>query len=173
MKRFKKIWLLLLLPVIIGLLITWLAPIDIPGIIWKAITWFAGFFVIKATLPVWGLILLMLAIPFLIGVVLFVALTRSTENYLKYTSDTFFGISWYWSYDGGTVYDVDIFPRCPSCKTLLQPSNIVVNEFNLVCSHCGFQKEFRYSYSELLNRVKKEIDRKITTEEHKTVKQTD
>ena len=173
MKGFKKIWLLFFLPVIIGLLINWLTPINIPGAIWKTIVWFGDLFVIKINLPIWGIILLMFAIPLLIGVILFLHRISSAETYLAYTSDTFFGISWHWSYDGGNVYDVDIIPRCPSCKTLLQPSNMVVNEFTLVCSHCGFQKEFEYSYDELFNRVKKEIDRKIITKEYKTVKQTD
>ena len=171
MKGFKKIWLLFFLPVIIGLLINWLTPINIPGAIWKTIVWFGDLFVIKINLPIWGIILLMFTIPLLIGVILFLQRTSSTVTYLAYTSDTFFGISWHWSYDGGNVYDEDIIPRCPSCKTLLQPSNMVVNEFILVCSHCGFQKEFEYSYDELLNRVKKEIDRKIVTKEYKKIVQ--
>jgi len=175
MKRFKKIWLPIIVSVISGILINWLTPLNIPGAIWKIITWFVGLFVIKATLPVWGIILLMLVIPLLIGIVIvfFLLRTNSTETYLTYTSDTFFGISWYWRYTGNKLYKEDIIPRCLSCKTLLQPSNVVVNEFTLICSHCGFQKEFEYSYDELLNRVKKEIDRKIITEEYKTVKQTD
>ena len=125
MKRFKKIWLPIILSDISGILINWLTPVNIPGAIWKIITWFVGLFVIKATLPVWSIILLMLVIPLLIGIVIvfFLLRTNSTETYLKYTSDTFFGIPWHWSYDGGNVYDVDIIPRCPSCKTLLQPSN--------------------------------------------------
>ena len=173
MKRFKGIFLFIILPVIISLLVNWLTPINIPGTIWKIITWFAGLFVIKATLPVWGIILLMLVIPLLIGIVFFLLRTSSTETYLTYISDIFFEISWHWRYTGNKLYNEDIIPRCPSCKTLLQPSNVVVNEFTFICSHCGFQKEFEYSYDELLNRVKKEIDRKIITEEYKTVKQTD
>ena len=175
MKRFKKIWLPIILSVVSGILIDWLTPINIPGAIWKIITWFVGLFVIKATLPVWGIILLMLVIPLLIGIVIvfFLLRTNSTETYLTYTSDTFFRISWNWRYTGNKLYKEDIIPRCPSCKTLLQPSNVVVNEFTFICSHCGFQKEFEYSYDELLNRVKKEIDRKIITEEYKTVRQTD
>jgi len=128
-----------------------LTPINIVGAIWKTIVWFGSLFVIKINLPIWGIILLMFAISLLIGVIFFLHRTSFTETYLAYTPDTFFGISWHWSYDGGTVYDVNILPRCPSCKTLLQPSNIVVNEFTLVCSHSGFQKEFEYSYDELLN----------------------
>lgn len=170
MKRFKKIWLLFFLPVIIGLLINWLTPINILGAIWKTITWFTALFIIKVTLPVWGIIVLMLA-PLLIIAALFLYRTYSAETYLTYTSDTFFGILWHWSYDRGTVYEV--LHRCPSCKLILQPSNTAVTTFTLICSHCGFEKDFRCGYGELLNRVKKEIDRKIITEEYKTIKQSD
>ena len=170
MEKFKKIGLFIILSVVCSLLVNWLTPINILGAIWKSITWFAVLFIIKVTLPVWGIIVLMLT-PLLIGLVLFLYRTYSAETYLTYTSDTFFGISWHWSYDRGTVYKV--LHRCPSCKLILEPSNTAVTIFTLFCSHCGFQKDFEYSYGELLNRVKKEIDRKIHTEEYKTVKQSD
>ena len=126
LKRFKKICLSIIVTVVSGILINSLTPFKILGAIWKAITWFARLFMIKVTFPVWGIIILMLT-PLLIRLVLFLYRTSSAETYLTYTSDTFFGISWYWSYDGGTVYNV--LHRCPLCKTILQPSNTVVTEF--------------------------------------------
>ena len=163
MKRFKKLWFLLLLPVVVGLLVNWLTPIDIPGAIWSAVKWFFGLFLVTSMLPVWGIILLMLTIPLVLGVGL-LFLGRA-ETHLTYTSDTFFGISWHWSYVGGQLYDQDITPRCPHCKTVLEPVHesayAVVDDITLACHHCGFKKRFEFNLVTLLDRVKLEVDRKI------------
>ena len=65
MNKLNKIWLLLLLPVVVGLMVNWLTPIDIIGALWKAIKLFVGLFVVKVTFPVWGVILLIIALGLL------------------------------------------------------------------------------------------------------------
>jgi len=170
MKRFKKIWLPIIVSVISGILINWLTPVNIPGAIWKAITWFMHFFSIKMSFPVWGIILLMLTIPFLIGLFILLFRNNSVENYL---SDTFFEVLWDWRYIGGKIYDEKMIARCPHCKTILKPVQEGETSYpfgyitNLECTHCGFHKKFTFDSHELRDRVKKEIDRKIITGEYK------
>lgn len=173
MKRFKKIWLpTIILSVISGILIDWLTPVNIPGAIWKAITWFMHFFLLKMSLPVWGIILLMLTIPFLIGLFILLFHSNSVENYL---SDTFFEVLWEWCYIRGKIYDEKIIARCPHCKTILkivqEPEPPFGYITNLECTHCGFHKKFTFNSHELRDRVTKEIDRKITTGEYKKIVQ--
>jgi hypothetical protein len=174
MKKFKKILLPIILTIISGVIINWLTPIDIPGAIWKAITWFMHLFLLKICFSVWGIILLMLIIPFLIGLFNLLFRSNSVENYL---SDTFFGVLWDWRYRyiRGKKYTEEIIARCPHCKTILKPSRESSYPFgytnNLVCTHCEFCKKFDFGYDELLDRVKKEIDRKIITGEYKKIAQ--
>lgn len=177
MNKLNKIWLLLLLPVVVGLMVNWLTPIDIIGALWKAIKLFVGLFVVKVTFPVWGVILLMLVIPLLIGAILMmVGLRRTEESHLTYLADNFFGVSWDWKYVGGHLYDEDIVPRCPQCKTVLQPVQEsafnVVDDVTLACHHCGFKTRFDFNLHTLFDRVKREIDRKIVTGEYKAVQQS-
>ena len=174
MKISKKIWLTIISTVIGGILLDLLTPLNIPGIIWKAITWFMYFFLIKIHLPVWSIILLMLTIPFLIGLFILLFRNNSVGNYL---SDTFFGVLWNWRYIGGKIYDEKIIARCPHCKTILKPVQGEETSYpfrditTLVCTHCEFHKKFDFDFHELRNRIKKEIDRKIITEEYKKIVQ--
>ena len=168
----KKIWLTIILAIIStvigGILLDLLTPLNIPGIIWKAITWFMHFFLIKIHLPVWSIILLMLTIPFLIGLFILLFRNNSFENYL---SDTFFEVLWEWRYTRGKIYNEKIIARCPKCKTILKMVSESEPPFgyitNLVCNHCEFHKKFTFEPHELLDQVKKEIDRKIFTGEYK------
>lgn len=174
MKRFKKIWLTtIILAVISGILIDYLTLINIPGAIWKVITWFMHLFLFKTSFPVWGIILLMLTIPFLI--ILFILLFYNKKSFKNYTSDTFFGVLWEWDYDFGEIYKEGIRARCPQCKTILkivqEPDIPFGHIANLKCTHCGFHKKFTFDSHELRDRVKKEIDRKIITEEYKKIVQ--
>lgn len=166
----KKFWFLIILPVIIGLLINWLTPIDIPGTIWKVFFWFIHLFLIKIYLPVWGIILLILTVPFLI--ILFVLLFDNDKSVENYRSDTFFEVLWEWDYDfEGKIWDERIKARCPRCKTILkivEDSEPPYGYFtNLTCTHCGLLKKINFNSDELRNRIKKEIERKIHTGEYK------
>jgi len=168
MKISKKIWLTIISTVIGGILLDLLTPLNIPVIIWKAITWFMHFFLFKIHLPVWSIILLMLTIPFLIG--LFILLFRN-NSFEKYLSDTFFEVLWEWRYSRRKIDNKKIIARCPKCKTILKTISEPEPPFgyitNLVCTHCGFHKKFTFEPHELLDQVKKEIDRKIFTGEYK------
>ena len=114
----------------------------------------------------------MLTIPFLIGLFILLFRNSSVENYL---SDTFFEVLWEWCYVRGEIYDEKIIARCPHCKTILKPVQESKYPYghitNLICTHCGFHKKFAFNSHELRDRVKKEIDRKIITEEYKKIVQ--
>ena len=64
-KQTKKLLVLLVVSVVAGLIVNWLTPIDIPGAVWTALKWINSLFVAKLTLPVWALLLLILAFPIL------------------------------------------------------------------------------------------------------------
>ena len=161
MKHIKKLWLLLLLPVVIGLLVNWLTPINIPGSIWAVIKWIGSLFVSKFTLPVWAILFLMLALPTLI----LVAKALSRHSHMNYVSDKFFDIMWHWQYVRGKLDVRNFVPRCPVCTCILE----IVEEWGeddiiLLCHHCGFKKKFEVVHMDtLLDQVKREIDLKITT----------
>ena len=171
MKIIKKFWYLIFLPVLIILIADWLTPIDIPGNTWKAFLWFINLFLIKVYLPIWGIILLMLAIPFLF--ISFYLLFHNNKSFENYRSDTFFEVLWEWDYDFGEIYKEGIKARCPHCKTILKiDENRTYNIVTITkCTHCGFHKKFTFGSHELRDRVIKEIDRKITTGEYKKIVQ--
>jgi len=169
-KHIKKFWLLLIVPVAVGLLVNWLTPFDIPAAVWSVLKWIWSLLVAKFSLPVWLILLLMLMIPAFILILIAVFLNRSGETHLTYVSDNFFGISWHWQYTWGELYDESIVPRCPQCKSVLQPVEEsgyrVVDDITLLCHHCGFKQRFEFNLHTLVDRVKREIDRKIVTREY-------
>jgi len=170
MKRLKSLWLLLVVPVIVGVLIDRFTKIDLIGAMWSGLRWVGHLFVISCSLPVWGIILLMLALPaVLLLLVLMLARHEPDPSYEDYTSDSFFGISWHWRLYGGRLDDHPPTARCPHCSGLLEPQ-LVWNRVKLACDHCGFEKTFEgMDGTALQERVRKEIDRKLVTGEWKAV----
>ena len=163
----KKLWLLLLLPVVVGLLVNWLTSIDIPGSAWAIIKWVGSLFVLKFTLPIWAILFLLLILPTLILVTKALLRSHTGNSHKNYLSDTFFEILWFWRYVGGRLYDENFVPRCPNCMYILQPIEEsafqCIDNISLVCHHCGFKKRFDFNMHTLLDRVKREIDLKIVT----------
>jgi hypothetical protein len=174
MKKGYKIWAAFILPVIIGLVINWLTPINVLSLLWKAIKWGFSLFIIKFTLPVWAILLLMLAIPLLL-LVIFITFKKnsiSEPSPLNYISDVFFGIRWHWRYCGTQVDEDYLTPRCLKCSCVLEPINeslyAIMPRIGMHCSHCGTRISFGYGFEQLRREVHKEIDRKIVTGEYKT-----
>jgi len=171
MKKLKSLWPLLIVPVIVGLFINWLTPVDVIGAIWKGLRWFGHFFVIPVTFPIWGIILLTLALPAVLALVVLVGACRPPEEgYEAYRSDSFFGVSWRWRYCLGQV-DENIVARCPRCQGILDFHQFWsgVPGVALTCDHCGFNQRFDSDGLTLRNRVLKEIDRKLVSGEYRSV----
>jgi hypothetical protein len=172
-KLLTKIFSVFLLPIFIGLLIKLIAPTEVLQVVWVALKQVVAFFLIEFTLPIWAIILLVLAIPFLVVLVFILLPSRTSESYHSYVSDNLFGINWHWKYSYGHLYNEDIVPRCPECKTIMErsaTSPFMADVTTLTCTHCGYERHFDLSLDALIGRVKKEIDRKIITEEYKNVK---
>ena len=175
--KLKKVLPVAAATVIAPLLVIWLTPYNPFGVIWSGITWFVRLFIIKVSLPIWLIIILILAISVLSrgASFSFTADGDSAGTYLNYTSDKFFGILWRWKYTANKLYDEHIVPRCPSCMTLLrateETSYRMIDEVTLTCPNCDFKRRFEYSLDDLLDRIRREIDRKIVTDEYKTVKE--
>jgi len=173
MKKLRSLWLLLIVPVVVGVVIDRFTKIDLIGAVWVGLRWVGHLFVVSFTLPVWGIILLMLVLPAILALLEFVLARRQPdESYEDYTSDTFFGISWHWRYCRGRLVD-DVTARCPRCSGLLD-SHEWGYSLTLTCDHCGFEKSFNNMDSlTLRERVRKEIDRKLVTGEYKSVVRRD
>lgn len=138
------------------------------GVEWltSLLTWFKS----SVTISVWGLIL-SFTIPFIIFVI--IKNIDSELHWDDYKQDNFFGVRWHWhwgSYGNGIQ---SLFPLCPNCMyELSEIESVYMRESTgLQCEKCGFCKDFSINISDLLERVKKEIRRKIRTGEYmKTLK---
>ena len=137
--------------------------------------WIGSLFVAKIALPVWAILLVMLAPPAVIIIVIRSLMNPARESHFTYIYDRFFEIDWYWRYLDGRIWEKYIIPRCPNCKSQLQPFQesgfIIIDHVTLRCHHCGFNKRFEFNYEALLDRVKREVDRKIVTGEYKIAEQ--
>ena len=173
-KKYNKIWGVLILPIVIGVAVNWLTPLNVPSLLGKALKWFFSLFAIKFTLPVWAILLLMLAIP-LVLLAVFILLVKNSDSESdvhKYISDIFYGIKWHWRYSGTQVDEYYLTPRCMKCSCVLETVDesayAAIDHIGMHCSHCGSSVSFEHGFECLREKVHKEIDRKIVTGEYKT-----
>jgi hypothetical protein len=86
-----------------------------------------------------------------------------------YTEDTFFSLRWKWTYtDKKEPQDIDVF--CPRCDT---PLTEKADQYwvDFACGPCGNDlKRIRGNWKSICATVKKDIQRKISSGEWKTVK---
>jgi len=93
-------------------------------------------------------------------------------HWKNYRSDMFFGVNWRWHYMGSSINNP--VPFCPQCDTQLVVEEKInfhgilshVERTNYLCDHCGHpcgsQPE---TFSKTLERVIRQIDRKLRTNE--------
>lgn len=143
--------------------------------VWSGLVWCWGFLITSYALPGWGwLIISMFAI---VGVVnIYLALKGEPEEpeFKSYTEDFFYGAKWRWNWTGTQVSNVWCF--CPSCDaTLIYDDSSCrsfysdTNETDFICENCnrkvtsinGGNKGFA------IGAVKREIDRRVRTDEYK------
>ena len=174
----------LAITVIGGLVVNWLTPINIPGYIWSFLSSVMRLFLAKITLPVWAIIVLIFLIPVARLLTQKKRVHHNVNNvnsskpdYIKYTSDDFFGIDWNWDYRGNRIDSNSITARCPKCKCLLdwvrESSFKMIKDITLICPHCNLRKVFKLNEEGIIRRVEKEIDRKIIAKEIPIAQQAD
>lgn len=105
------------------------------------ITLVGKFFTLLVKLPVWAIILLILAIPIIILLIAFIAPKKKETGPTpkEYTKDTFDGIVWRWAWKynrfAKRYYIEEFAPYCPGCDCQL---NYRFGSF--LCPNCGFEK---------------------------------
>ena len=171
----KKIFLRLVLPVIIviigGLVVDRLARLHFWGTCKSLVKPIIGILFGRLELHVWEIICIFLAGPIV------VVLYRFSKSSKYYTSDKIDGIYWEWGPPKYTGSDREVTARCPKCMYELQqawkkglvPKNLVA-EYTPVCTlhceNCNFVKSLPYRHDVLLQKINKEIDRRILPRQH-------
>lgn len=132
------------------------------------------------TWPTWAFFVFGVAIIVAIVIVVvcsFFLSTRSkpsSANHLDYRTDDILGIHWRWGYFNGQLDpdEISAFCPCPDCRLRLEPrinSNALFNTHSrhppvsLVCSRCGFQRDFDMDLKQVHFEVLKEVERRINT----------
>lgn len=129
----------------------------------------------------WVLVLMAL-IPFLCFVLgmIFKSLLSDVSSsqeplWEKYVTDTILDIRWDWRWSGG--YLSDLMPLCPRCSNQLDVDGWTGDYLPpdrkgcvYVCDNCSFNKKFSdKSGKEIVQKVKKEVIRRIRTGEFKQI----
>jgi hypothetical protein len=153
--------------VIAGLILDLVIGLDIWNILKIASKETYIFFAQNIELQLWILIVLCL-LPFGITVlILFLIAFFENPNepeWLKYTTDTIFGVPWYWSYRGHVVSENSLYALCPHCfnrlefkeKDIFGPA---AGTSLAYCDNCGFKNTLEFMPNKIQYRVIKEIDR--------------
>lgn len=170
----KKILLLFVLPIFVliigGLILDLLTSLDLSAIFQSTLASIISFFSTQ--------ILLWLTIVFLVVllIIAFLAYLKRSRNHTtgKTKID---GICWEWGPPERTGLDWQLTPRCPECMYELQqprkndllPDNLAakfIPKCSLHCENCNFEKTFPCRCDILLEKIGKEIDRRIILKGH-------
>jgi hypothetical protein len=100
---------------------------------------------------------------------------RSKIEYLKYIEDIIYSAKWRWKWSKGKIVDLQCY--CPTCDSILvyddtthmKPTELLKTEF--ICENCNSQivatiRGGNKNYA--INAVKREIERRVRTQEYKT-----
>jgi hypothetical protein len=156
------------------------------------VLWLRGWFswlLHPVTWPVWGFVLVAVAIFALIALLFYffgsVSETQPLADLdpLNYKSDEIFGVEWLWSYVYGKLNEKDLSAFCPRkncmCRLTLRRhpekqhvrqsshgyGGEVVIPVSFNCPTCGFSREFNDDWDTLKHSVFIEIERRIRTGE--------
>ncbi len=130
---------------------------------------------LNSTNPVKNWVIGLALIPWLlIGFIILALIVESFKkkepslNWHSYTSDTFFGLKWQWSYSSNNI--TDIYSFCPRCQYQIFAKNvsgyIAIPHYQYACDDCGYCAQNNdVEPHELEHRVKLKIQKNIRTEE--------
>lgn len=151
---------------------TALAAYFTPGAaVWSAIgrafAWTLRVLAAPITLPTWAVLLGGLVILVVIGLGMLLALAATAKparpDYADFTEAVILGVKWTWRWSGNRIEGDSVSPLCPRCDYDLRPipSNYNWNDAALKCDHCGEEWFFEFRMSGLLDRVLREINRRL------------
>lgn len=130
--------------------------------LWKAIVWF---FQSSLSIPVWLFSILVI----IVCLSIFTIIVRlKSPEWESYKEDKFDRLTWRWNYNNSNI--INVCPYCPIDDTLLTYryiGGIGKIESIFICDTC--KREFgpySGSISDIENRIKRQIDRKIRKREY-------
>jgi hypothetical protein len=134
---------------------------------------------ISVSIPLWVLIIVFFPLSYLSYTTFKSTFFTRKPDYVDYTCDHIVDIDWYWKWSKSTIDNREYEPiefqsRCPKCKSILKISGLVlcINEkcdWNWPRMPSGTRRtDMQIFYSDLIEIVKVEIDRKIKTNEWKS-----
>ena len=129
------------------------------------------------TLPLWLILIISIFASIYIAKLLLSIKFKSKPKYTAYTQDFIYGTNWKWKWEKEEISDIQCY--CPKCDAILiyddTLSNIKHTELSktdFICENCnsnivttihGGNKNYA------INAVKREIERRIRTDEYKTI----
>ena len=127
------------------------------------------------TLPLWLILIISIFASVYIAKLLLSIKFKSKPEYTAYTQDFIYGTNWKWKWEKEEISDIQCY--CPKCDAILiyddTLSNIKHTELSktdFICENCnsnivttihGGNKNYA------INAVKREIERRIRTDEYK------
>ncbi|OME41440.1 hypothetical protein [Paenibacillus odorifer] len=136
----------------------------------SAVWWFIKV-VLTFGIPVWVLLLIIGLFFLMIFILSKKPVQHVKPDFTSYTEDNIEGIHWEWewyqTYSG--KYDLSSnspVPTCSSCKGFLVLGHHLYGGNHLVCENCKVEKKLNdWSLEEYLERIKREIYRRVKAEE--------
>jgi hypothetical protein len=132
--------------------------------------WFGWLFI---SVPLWSVFATILTLLGALLLCLWIAeRAKRPPSFLEYRAATIFGVRWSWPYTFGKLLTHTLQPRCPdpSCLCLLDfrrsSGYEALRQVSLVCTRCGFRRDFDHDRQTVLDEVVKEIDRRVNTGEY-------
>lgn len=144
--------------------------------IYTGTIWIYDILLTSYTLPVW--LLLIISILALVSIINFLLLFTNNKKaeYTKYVKDSIYDATWRWKWKKDDIVDIQCY--CPKCDSILvydesscHTKYTEVTKTDFICEKCNSQivtsihgGNKKYA----INAVKREIQRRIRTQEYKT-----
>jgi hypothetical protein len=158
---------------IVGALVLALFPsvrdfaFSLPGHVWAFLGWLGE----PVQTTRWVFWTLTLSVIALVGLVLVGLAATVINSHRAYTTDTFFGVVWRWTWTRGRpIGSDDLNPYCPKCDrwVTLQEEDRYGNDFtHVVCEACGIDSVREGTRHQFRHEVIREIDLKLRNGEWK------
>ena len=127
------------------------------------------------TLPLWLILIISIFASIYIAKLLLSIKFKSKPEYTTYTQDFIYGTNWKWKWEKEEISDIQCY--CPKCDAILiyddtssNTKHTELSKTDFICENCnsnivttihGGNKNYA------INAVKREIERRIRTDEYK------
>lgn len=129
------------------------------------------------SLPIWVLLIISILAIITIVRVLLLFTNSSKEEYTKYVEDSIYNAKWRWKWTKSEIVNIECY--CPKCDSVLvydesschtRYTDVAKTDF--ICENCNSQLVTTIhggNKKYAINAIKREIERRIRTNEYKTV----